>query len=57
MGLLNSLAEATAWEVNLATETLGLVVAEPVLEERGAVGNSSVSPKERIEYHLGRIGD
>jgi hypothetical protein len=55
MGLLNGLAEATAGEVNLTTEALGVVITEPVLEKRGAVGNSSVSPGER--FKIGGIGD
>ena len=36
MCLLDSLAETTAGEVDFAAETLGVVVAEPVLEEGGA---------------------
>lgn len=36
MGLLNSLAEAARWEVNLATEALFLVITKPVLEKGGA---------------------
>lgn len=37
LSLLNSLSEAASGEVNLATVTLLLVVAEPVLEEGSAV--------------------
>ena len=36
LGLLDGLAEAAGWEVDLAAVALGRVVAEPVLEERGA---------------------
>jgi hypothetical protein len=37
LSLLNSLAETTCGEVDLAAVTLGLVVAEPVLEKWGAM--------------------
>jgi hypothetical protein len=37
LSLLDSLSEATSWEVNFAAVTLGLVVAKPVLEEGSAV--------------------
>jgi hypothetical protein len=40
LGLLNSLAEATTGEVNLAAVTLGLVITQPVLEEGSAVSVS-----------------
>lgn len=33
MSLLNSFAETTSGEVNLATETLLLVITEPVLQK------------------------
>lgn len=36
MSLLDSLTEAAAREVDFTAEALGLVVAEPVLEERSA---------------------
>lgn len=36
LGLLNRLAEAARGEVDFAAVTLGLVVAEPVLEEGSA---------------------
>lgn len=36
MGLLNGLTEPSGREVDLATEPLGLIVAEPVLEKRSA---------------------
>jgi hypothetical protein len=35
--LLDSLAETTSGEVDLAAVALGLIVAEPALEERGAI--------------------
>lgn len=34
--LLNGLAESTGWEVNLTSQSLGLVVSEPVLKKRCA---------------------
>jgi hypothetical protein len=37
LSLLDSLAETTSGEVDFATVTLGLVIAEPVLEEGSAV--------------------
>lgn len=37
MSLFNGLTETTGGEVHLTTETLGLVVAQPVLQERGAI--------------------
>lgn len=48
MGLLNSLAEATTREVNLTTEALGVVVAEPILEEWCAVTNRQYYPEEKL---------
>lgn len=37
MRLLDGLSETTRGEVHFTAETLGLVVSQPVLEERGAV--------------------
>jgi len=37
VGLLDGLTETAGGEVNLTTETLGLVVAQPVLEKGGAI--------------------
>lgn len=37
LGLLDGLTEAASGEVNLTTVALGLVITEPVLEERSAV--------------------
>jgi hypothetical protein len=42
LGLLDSFAETAGREVDFAAVTLGLVVAEPVLEQRGAVFLSTV---------------
>lgn len=41
MGLLDGLTKTAGGEVNLTTETLGLVVTEPVLEKGGAIGVSN----------------
>lgn len=41
VGLLNGLAEAAGGEVHLAAVALGLVVTEPVLEERGVEGRGA----------------
>lgn len=43
MSLLNCFAESTTGEVNLATEALGVVIAEPVLEEGSAISVSAVT--------------
>ena len=40
LGLFNSFAEATRWEVDLATMTFGCVVAKEVLQERSAEDQS-----------------
>lgn len=37
MRLLDGLAKATAGEVHLPTETLGVVITKPVLEQGSAV--------------------
>ena len=37
MRLLNRLAEATAWEMHLATEALLLVITKPILQKRRAI--------------------
>lgn len=41
LGLLDGLAETTSREVDLTAEALSLIVAEPVLEKRGAGGEIS----------------
>lgn len=41
VGLLDGLTETAGREVNLATETLGLVIAQPVLKKGGAIGVSN----------------
>ena len=37
LGLFDGLAESTAGEVHLTTESLSMVIAQPVLEQRGTV--------------------
>lgn len=38
VSLLDGLTETAGREVNLTTETFGLVIAQPVLEKGGAIG-------------------
>jgi hypothetical protein len=42
LGLLHSFAKTASGEVDFAAVTFGLVIAEPVLQERGAVCVSMV---------------
>jgi hypothetical protein len=58
LSLLNGLAKATSGEVNFTTVALGLVVAEPVLEEGSAGAVSSLNSlcvleEERTSMALG----
>jgi hypothetical protein len=69
MSLLDSLAETTSREMDLATMTLGLIVTEPVLEQgsvewcgtqRVESGMQSISHRERegksvSVYHTGSL--
>jgi hypothetical protein len=52
LSLLNSLSETTCGEVDLATVTLGLVVAEPVLEKWGAILVNMLNVARRHVYDL-----
>ena len=55
VGLLDGLTEATGGEVNFTTEPLGLVLTEPVLEERCAKGNVNTSSKSPLRQGTGPI--
>lgn len=46
MRLLNSLSEPSAWEVNLPTEALLLVITKPILQQRCAIETVSAPVPE-----------